>query len=178
MLEDLEKKLYKGKSEKDQEGDFLINLQKKKKILEESSEALEKPLDWKRADEINLKSGFWSNFLLKFGGFGVKIFWLLIVVMAGLTLFVGFYIYQYFSVSREITFSLSAPENAMLGVPFDLTVNFNNNSKNILSNAAVSVFLPEGAMVLGGDLNKRVITKEINKLEANAGFNEKIPIII
>ena len=175
-LEDLEKKLYK--QEKPKKDDFLINLQKKKKILEESSEALEKPLDWKRADEINLKSGFWSNFLLKFGGFGVKIFWLLIVVMAGLTLFVGFYIYQYFSVSREIAFSLSAPESAMLGVPFDLTVNFNNNSKNILSNAAVSVFLPEGAMVLGSDLNKRVITKEIGELEANAGFNEKISIII
>src|SRR3990167_8638625 len=97
-LEDLEKKLYK--QEKPKKDDFLINLQKKKKILEESSEALEKPLEWKRADEI------------------------------------------------------------------------------ILSNAAVSVFLPEGAMVLGSDLNKRVITKEIGELEANAGFNEKISIII
>jgi len=49
-LEDLEKKLYK--QERPKKDDFLINLQKKKKILEESSEAFEKPLDWKRADEI------------------------------------------------------------------------------------------------------------------------------
>ncbi len=185
MLDDLEKKLYKqGESGKDRERDFLINLQKKKKISEEPPKTPEKSSieaaagDWTGVDETNLKNGFWSNFLSKFSGFSVKIFWLLIIIMAVLTLVSGFYIYQYFSVSREISFSLSMPENAMLGVPFDLTVNFNNNSKNVLSGVAVSVFLPEGAMVLGSDSNKRVITKEIGELEANVGFNEKIPIII
>lgn len=188
MLEDLEKKLYKKeKSEKDQKEDFLINLQKPAQVLsEEASEAAEKTpakeadygSGWRGINEANSKNSPWFNFFSKFSGLGVKIFWLLIVVMAILTFVSGFYIYQYFSVSREIDFSLLSPENAMLGVPFDLTVNFSNNSKNVLSNATLSVFLPEGAMVLGSDLNKRVVAKEIGEIEANAGFNEKISIII
>lgn len=193
-LDDLEKKLYKPEEfEKDQKQDFLINLQKEKEISEGSSDVSEefpikavnnekhdyqKISDWKEANEMNSKKGFLNNFLLKFNKFSVRIFWLLIIIMAILTVAVGFYVYQYFSVNREISLSLSAPENAMLGVPFDLTVNFNNNSRNVLNDVTVSVFLPEGAIVLGNDSNKRVITKKIGELEANAGFNEKISIII
>lgn len=193
-LEDLENKLYKPEEfEKGQKQDFLINLQKEKKISEDSSGASEefpikavddekhdyqKTSDWKEYEEMNSKKGFLDGFLLKFNKFSVRIFWLLIAVMAVLAVAVGFYVYQYFSVNREIFFSLSAPESAMLGVPFDLTINFNNNSRNVLNDVAVSVFLPEGAIVLENDSNKRVITKKIGGLEANAGFNEKISIMI
>src|SRR3989344_6034816 len=67
----------------------------------------------------------------------------------------GFYVYQYLSMDSEIALSVSAPKETMTGVPFDIAINFNNNSKNVLRDATLSVFLPENASVLGDNSNKR-----------------------
>ena len=41
------------------------------------------------------------------------------------------------------------PAEVNIGVPFDLTVDFSNQSRNILKNAKLSVALPDGAVILG-----------------------------
>src|SRR3989344_600771 len=108
---------------------------------------------WNVSDEEK-KSGL-QIYLSKVSRWGMRGFWLLMAAMVVLIGISGFYVYQYLSMDSEIALSVSAPKETMTGVPFDIAINFNNNSKNVLRDATLSVFLPENASVLGDNSNKR-----------------------
>ncbi|MEK7549092.1 MAG: hypothetical protein AAB496_01200 [Patescibacteria group bacterium] len=131
---------------------------------------------WRDPDNENKNR--WQIYFSKVSRWGIKAFWLLMAAMVILIGISGFYIYQYLSTDSEITLSVLAPKEIMTGVPFDIAVNFNNNSKNVLGNATLSIFLPENTLILGDNSNKRVIIREIGAIESSSGFQNKIPILI
>ena len=107
-----------------------------------------------------------------------RIFWALAVLAIIGVAASGFYFYDYFSASREISLSASVPNNILMGVPFDLAVDFDNGSKNILGNVRLSVLLPEGTAALNVGKEKRVFEKEIGDINPESGFSEKIKILV
>ena len=107
-----------------------------------------------------------------------RIFWALAVLAIIGVAASGFYFYDYFSASREISLSASVPNNILMGVPFDLAVDFDNGSKNILENVRLSVLLPEGTAALNVGKEKRVFEKEIGDIDPESGFSEKIKILV
>ncbi|MCL5004771.1 MAG: hypothetical protein M1170_02395 [Patescibacteria group bacterium] len=106
------------------------------------------------------------------------IFWILIAFAAIGAVFAGFYFFNYFSASREISLVASGPHNVLTGVPFDLSVDFNNSSQKVLQNTKLSVFLPEGTIALGVNKEKRVFEKERGDINPDSGFSEKIKMLI
>ncbi len=68
-----------------------------------------------------------------------------IVVLIGVALVSAFYIWHLQSESG-LDLALSVPDNIMSGVPFDVQVNFSNNSGSVLNNAKLIVTLPDGVV--------------------------------
>lgn len=110
--------------------------------------------------------------------FSKWVFWALISATIILIIGGSFYFYNYFSTSRGISLSLSVQKNVLAGVPFDIAVNFSNGSKNSLKEANFSLFLPEGAVILGAGNGKRVFSKEIGDLGSGEDFQDKIKAVI
>lgn len=164
-LEDLEKKL-KGGAEPAATPDT-INL--KQSIWEEGS----------RFAAVETKENFVSNFIFKFGRLGKSIFWLLVVATVIIIGVGSFYLYQYFT-SRDISMSIKAPVDVLIGVPFDITINFANDSDKLLKDAKLALILPEGAapaQSLVSD-NKRFLGRDLEDLNPGSSFETKIPVII
>lgn len=107
-----------------------------------------------------------------------RIFWGLVALAAIGVAASGFYLYNYFSASREISLIASAKENVLMGVPFELAVDFDNGSKKVLENAKLSVLLPEGTAALDIGKEKRNFEKEIGDIDLENGFSEKIKILV
>ena len=107
-----------------------------------------------------------------------RIFWGLVALAAIGAAASSFYLYNYFSASREISLIASAKDNVLMGVPFDLAVDFDNGSKKVLENVKLSVLLPEGAAALDISKEKRNFEKEIGDIDSGSGFSEKIKILI
>jgi len=107
-----------------------------------------------------------------------RIFWALVVLAAIGVTASGFYFYDYFSASREISLGVSVPNNVLMGVPFDLAIDFDNGSKNVLEKVKLSVLLPEGTIALDIGKEKRVFEKVIGDIDPESGFNEKIKILV
>ena len=170
MLEDLEKQLYsrKGiKKEEDNKAESSLSAEQKKSYQTVWNDKEIKPV-----------GGSLTRLISKIGHFGKIVFWFAAVTMIILIGATGFYFYEYFSSDREILFEVSGPKTAMAGVPFDITVNFNNDSKDALEGVSLSIFLPENGIVLGGEADKRVVLKEIGAVESNGSFQEKISVAV
>lgn len=170
MLEDLEKQLYSREGIK------------KKKEKEEPPVSPTEPDGqyqsvWnnKKIEFINRNS---TQIISKIGHFGKIVFWFAAVTMIILIGVAGFYFYEYFSSDREILFEVSGPKTAIAGVPFDITVNFSNDSKDALEGVSLSIFLPENGIVLGTEADKRVVLKEIGVIDSNGSFQEKISAVV
>ncbi len=141
-----------------------------------------KQSSWKEGSlvtAVEAKENFVSNFIFKFGPLGKSIFWLLVVATA-LVIGVGsFYLYQYFT-SRDIAMSIKAPVDVLIGVPFDITINFANDSDKLLKDVKLALILPEGAAPAQSRVsdNKRFFGRDLEDLNPGASFETKIPMII
>ena len=118
-----------------------------------------------------------SGFLTRFSQMSRRLFWILIVGILILMAIAGFYFYQYLT-ARDIIFSLKAPANAMLGVPFNIEVSVQNNFANPLKDIKLSMILPEGAAFTAESVEKRTLSRSFGDLDKNSSLQEKIPIII
>lgn len=119
-----------------------------------------------------------SGYFSKIAGVGRRLFQIAAAITVISAMAAGFYFYRYFSTEREIALSLTSPRSAMLGEPFELGINFSNNSKNPLKNATLSVFLPEETVILEQDINKRVVSYRLGDLETGTFLERKIPMMI
>ena len=88
----------------------------------------------------------------------------------------GFYLYQYLT-AREIYFSLKAPANISVGVPFNIEIEIQNNSENPLKDGRISMILPEGTAILAESPDKRVLNRSFGDLDASASFQEKFRLL-
>ena len=105
------------------------------------------------------------------------IFWILIIGSFIVLAAAGFYFYQHFK-SREVNFSLKAPQSTLLGVPFNIDINIENTSDNLLKDIKLSMVLPEGAAFVSENQEKRVLSRSLGDLNSHNTFQDKIPIII
>lgn len=170
MLEDLEKQLYSRKG-----------VERKEKKETEQSPVQQSANSYQTVwtDKENKPVvGNLTAAISKIGRFGKIAFWLAAATMIILIGVTGFYFYKYFSSDREIIFDVSGPKTALAGVPFDITVNFSNGSKDALENVSLSIFLPENGIISGAEADKRVFLKEIGTVDSNGGFQEKIPAVV
>lgn len=166
-LNEIEKKLYTKSEEKEKEI-----------LVEKPIAGEQKKTGWSDSGGEAADSGVTESVFSKIGISLKAVFWLLIagvIVVSGIS---GFYIYQYFSVGREINFSVSGPSSVMLGQPFELAFNFDNNSKNILQDADFSILLPDGVSILGSDESKKIFSKKVSDIDPNSSIQEKVSMII
>lgn len=119
-----------------------------------------------------------GEIISKMSYFGSWIFWILIFTIVILIIVGSVYFYNYFSTSRGVSLSLSVQKSVLAGAPFDIMINFRNDSKNVLEKSNLSLFLPEGAMILESENDRRVFTKEIGDLNPGEDFQDKIRVVI
>ena len=92
-----------------------------------------------------------------------RFFWLAVIALIIILIGSGFFIYQYLQ-SRGLIMEINGPAEVNIGVPFNLTVDFNNQSKNILRNSRLSLNLPEGAVILGATEEQRIFSEELGDI--------------
>lgn len=133
---------------------------------------------WEEKLKPAVQVGNAGKIISKMSYFGSWIFWILIFVIVILIIAGSVYFYNYFSTSRGISLSLSVQKSVLAGVPFDIMINFSNGSKNILKETNLSLFLPEGAVILGVENDKRVFSKGIGDLNPGEDFQDNIKAVI
>src|SRR3989338_1181021 len=89
----------------------------------------------------------------------------------------AFYIWNFLS-NRGLDFNLEAPEEVLAGVPFDLKVNFSNNSGAVLNDARLTLTLPEGAAFFGSPASRNIENKNLGNVGAGSLVQEQYQIII
>src|SRR3989344_7734110 len=102
--------------------------------------------------------------------------WLIIFLIA-VSAVSAFYIWRFIG-ARGLDLSLEVPENIMSGVPFELKVNFSNNSGAVLNDARLTLVLPEGAAFLGSPIGKTIDNKNLGNIGAGSLVQEQYNIII
>ncbi len=87
-----------------------------------------------------------------------KIFvFVLVIALAGF----GYYYFFMRTAGADVSVEFSDPGRILSGQPFRVTVSFSNNSEQVLKNAVLSVYLPEGVSYLDGSGSQRVIETNV-----------------
>lgn len=102
--------------------------------------------------------------------------WLIIFLIA-VSAVSGFYIWKFTS-SKDLNLSLEIPDNIISGVPFELKVNFSNNSDAVLNDTHLTLILPEGAAFVGSPIQKTIDNKNLGNIGAGGLVQEQYNIII
>jgi hypothetical protein len=88
-----------------------------------------------------------------------------------------FYIFR-FQTTRGLDLEMEVPDDVLSGVPFDLKVNFSNNSGAILEDARLTLALPEGAAFFGQDPQKTIDHKSLGVVGIGSLIQETYSIIM
>ncbi len=100
----------------------------------------------------------------------------LILFLVFVSLASGFYIWRYNS-NSGLDLQIDAPEEIMRGVPYDVMVNFTNNSGAVLQDAILTFVLPEGAAFFGSDSQKTIDNKSLGNVGAGSLIQETYKVI-
>lgn len=170
-LEDLEKGLYQEEAQKEK------NPPPKDFAKTETSKSFAKTAWPEEASKAVKKTFGWPGFLANFSQMGRRFFWISIVAVLILIPLGAFYFYQYFT-ARDIVFTLKAPDNILIGVPFNIEVSVQNNFNNPLKDVRLSMILPEGTAFVGDNSDKRTFNESFGDLDKNGALQENIQVII
>ncbi|HVM77288.1 MAG TPA: hypothetical protein VMU07_04005 [Candidatus Paceibacterota bacterium] len=77
----------------------------------------------------------------------------------------------------QLALSFDAPTQALVGNPFILTVSYQNNSAQNITNAQLSVLLPDGLSFLGQSATQRVLETNIGDLAAGETTSTEFKVI-
>jgi len=83
-----------------------------------------------------------------------------------------------FQNTRGLDVVMEVPDEVLSGVPFDLKVNFSNNSGAILEDARLTLILPEGAAFFGQDPQKTIDHTSLGVVGIGSLVQESYPIIL
>lgn len=83
----------------------------------------------------------------------------------------GFYIWGYVA-TGGVNIKITSPTDIVIGQPFDLKVNFINDSGSSLNSANLSLKLSEGLVALNAADNKKILNKDIGTI-AVGGFHQE-----
>ena len=79
--------------------------------------------------------------------------------------------------AKGLNISFQAPEQILLGVPFEVSVNVSNDSKSILKEVRLSLTLPEGIVFVGQPAEKNIDYKEIGNLGVGSLTQERFQLL-
>lgn len=96
-------------------------------------------------------------------------------VLLAIIAFSLFYVYQVSK--RSLAMELRAPEEVLIGVPFDLRVEISNRSGNILKGAVLALALPEGSVFVGGAEDKLIVKKDLGDIGEGSLVSETYQIV-
>ncbi|MBI2591816.1 MAG: hypothetical protein HYW34_04025, partial [Candidatus Brennerbacteria bacterium] len=167
-LKDLEKELYR------QEDESLKKPEESKKSG--ASRQLEEKLSEYWQDSFSVSKKQKPQTFKIIANFGKALFWLLMFVVIGIIAAMGFMAYQYFF-SRGVSVEITGPAEVQIGVPFVITVNYSNNSSNIIKGGNLSLEMPEGATLLGGSENQVIFNKEVGDLGSGSVSQENYRVL-
>lgn len=102
--------------------------------------------------------------------------WIAIILLA-ISLISAFYIWQFQS-ARGLDLVLEVPDQIMSGVPFDMKVNFSNNSGALLNDARLTVTLPDGVAFYGSPAEKTIEGRQIGNVGQGSLVQESFSIVI
>lgn len=106
-----------------------------------------------------------KNFLIAF---------LSLAVLAG----VGFGVYYFTRPSAPgVLLEFNKPEKIYVGSPFDVTVSYTNTSDQVLKDAKLSIFLPDGLIFAGRSAEQRGYDYSIGDIGPGSVNQEKISLI-
>jgi hypothetical protein len=105
------------------------------------------------------------------------LFWVAVIALIAVFVGSGFFIYQYLQ-SRGLSMEINGPTEINIGVPFDLTVNFSNQSRNVLKNAQLTLNLPIGAVVLGASEEQRIFTEDLGDIGVGSLSQKSFRLLI
>lgn len=102
--------------------------------------------------------------------------WTTLILLA-ISLVSVFYIWQFQS-TRGLDLTLDFPEQIMSGVPFDLKINFSNNSGALLNDARLTITLPDGVAFYGSPTEKTIEGRQLGNIGQGSLVQESFPIVI
>ena len=79
--------------------------------------------------------------------------------------------------SHDLDVGMSAPDEVMVGVPFDLKVEFSNQLGSVLKNVSLIITLPSGAVFAGSGEEKLVDSKGLGDLGSGSLVSENYKIV-
>ncbi len=88
-----------------------------------------------------------------------------------------FYIFRFQS-TKGIDLAFTVPEEVLGGVPFDLKVDFSNNSGAVLEDVRLTLNLPEGAAFFGRDPRVLIDNKPLGNIGVGSLIQESYRIIL
>ena len=100
-----------------------------------------------------------------------------IVILLGISLFSGFYIWR-IQTTRGLDLILDMPEEMMSGVPFDVKVNFSNNSGATLNDARFAITLPSGAAFFGSPVTKTIENRALGNIGNGSLVQESFRVVV
>lgn len=88
----------------------------------------------------------------------------------------GFYIWGYVA-TGGVNIQITSPVDIVIGQPFDLKVNFINDSGNPLNSANLSLKLSEGLVALNAADNKKILSKDIGAIAVGGLHQETFRVM-
>src|SRR3989344_4815714 len=110
-------------------------------------------------------------------GFNSKFIFWIIAALVLISAASAWYIFRFQS-NQGLDFAFDVPETVTSGVPFELKLNFSNNSGSVLEDARLALVLPEGATFFGENPNKTIENKSLGNVGDSSLIQETYSIII
>ncbi|TSD03739.1 MAG: Uncharacterized protein Athens071426_72 [Parcubacteria group bacterium Athens0714_26] len=98
----------------------------------------------------------------------------LLVVIIGVS---AYYIISKYN-SNNLDLTLSAPDEAMIGIPFDLKMEFNNQSGDTLKDVSVTINLPDGMAFIGSKPDKIIESKNLGDIGQGSLISDNFKLVI
>jgi hypothetical protein len=114
---------------------------------------------------------------MRMKGFVSKFIIVLIAASVLISAISVFYIFR-FKNTKGIDLTFIVPEEVLAGVPFDLRVDFSNNSGAVLEDARLTLALPEGAAFFGRDPQILIDNKPLGNIGIGSLIQENYKIIL
>lgn len=83
-----------------------------------------------------------------------------------------------FSRNRSLSLTMEAPDSVLSGVPFELKVNFSNNSGAVLSDVRLTLSLPDGVSFFGQNPRKTLDNKSLGNVGVGSLIQESYKLIM
>lgn len=79
--------------------------------------------------------------------------------------------------AKGLSVSFEAPDQVLIGSPFEISVNISNDSRSVLRDARLSLILPDEIVFVGEPREKNIIHKDIGNLGVGSLAQEKFRLM-